>query len=829
MKIKKIGLNNYGRFGSKDLDLEFDRGLNVVYGRNEAGKSTLRNALSELMYGFQAKKAEKHPYYTSGALNLTGEYFDDRNEVITVQRTLDAHAEGQKIIGSHIADIGNVTINEMNAVPFLLYKGLFEMDLADLIKLDDRKWSEVEEQIALQYGLSNMLTPQQVLSSLEDEMHLLWRPHNRGKYKVKDIDEKLLELGDKRRELKRTRKDFEGKLKQKKEIETEIQNVSKAMAEKTQWLENSEAQLEAYRNLSEIRVIETELAAQEYSHLQLDEYSYLVRENEKLRDEKAELDKEIGDLQLGRVKLTELESTLIASDGDRFSEIYHVYKSTLDSYCEAREDLKRSRIAVENKSLELTADPWNDALMNYWSVINIAELDKAVRRRMLFSFRSGLPWILILLGTAIAAAGYYYEENLLLGAGGLVAAASVMAMLGSMSNKPFEFGEIQFNDGIWHNRDVFIEACDKMKQLADGFGQKAEKVESYRSTFKNSKRVLEDTLKQYGLDTEENLDASIAKVHSSLKSSKTKSQDLKLYQSSLSSLNGRKRKLSHTLMMNQQKLNVFKNELVKISDSTEEALSRLEQLAALELRRNILLQKLEVFDKEHPEWTEYRKFSDFDQRVENAKTEHDALRSQREELRIKLMALVKDEERAFEDQRLDAIEAQIEMLECERASVINEYNELRMMHSIISFADETFRKKYQPNLLKRASKLMSAFTDGHYDVIVTSGNGELQINDTKKGQFIPVHDRLSRGTLEQVYMAMRLAIAETIDKTDQKLPLVLDEVFVNWDHERLENALLAIQEISKERQIVYLTCHDWMADKMSSYYGASKIDLTING
>ncbi|GKT25563.1 hypothetical protein ADUPG1_004648, partial [Aduncisulcus paluster] len=105
-------------------------------------------------------------------------------------------------------------------------------------KLDGRKWSEVEEQIALQYGLANMLTPQRVLSDLEDEMHLLWRPHNRGKYLIKDIDEKLFELGDKKRDLVRLRKSFDERLMRKKEVESEIDAVSDHIKEKTLWINN---------------------------------------------------------------------------------------------------------------------------------------------------------------------------------------------------------------------------------------------------------------------------------------------------------------------------------------------------------------------------------------------------------------------------------------------------------------------------------------------------------------------------------------------------------------------------------------------------------------
>lgn len=134
-----------------------------------------------------------------------------------------------------------------------------------------------------------------------------------------------------------------------------------------------------------MRAIETERALYNFSHVQLDEYNFLVRENEKQREEKSEIEKEIAELQLSKVKLNKLENSLLLSkDGDDFVKLSLHYRNSLDIYNESRDDLKRSRNHIENKSLELTSDPWNDALMNYWRILNTAELDKAIRKKRLY-------------------------------------------------------------------------------------------------------------------------------------------------------------------------------------------------------------------------------------------------------------------------------------------------------------------------------------------------------------------------------------------------------------------------------------------------------------
>ncbi|WP_430885640.1 ATP-binding protein [Fusibacter sp. JL216-2] len=824
MKIKDIQLKGYGKFIHENVNLNFSKGLNVIYGKNEAGKSTIRHALSELLYGFQAKKVDKHPYYTGDTIHISGNYHDQSNETVRIERSFDTEAKGKKIMGPHLLEVGNTALSDIGQVPFYLYRGLFEMDLSDLVKLDGRKWTEVEEQIALQYGLDNMLTPQQVLSDLENEMHELWRPHNRGKFKVKSIDEKLFRLREDKRDHIIKRKSFEEKVKKKQSIEDEIKKLSDDIDKKTLWLQQSEAQLDAFRKLSEVREIEMKLASNNIEAIDLEDYHYLVRENESLRNEKSEIEKEIGHLQKNKVQLTDLEK--MAVNDHEISSLYHAYHSAYEAYSQQKDALKHAKTQIEQRSLELTSDPWNEALLNYWRVLNVTGLHKAVRNRLNVSFRSTSLWTLFLIGVAVALGGHYYEVNYARMGGGALSLLTLILMASSIGKKVFEYGDIQFNKGVWKSKDVFIDACEKMKQVSEGYHQQTVQVQALRDKYKKNQQKLEETMMRYGYEKGQDLEEKALEVLHCQNKSRDKEKEFDLYQSKLSDLNSRKRKVSHSLMMNQRKLNVYRNELEKLGGSVEEALEKLDTLIALDHRRKTLIEQLETFEISNPGLVMYKKFVDFDMRIETERNGIGAMKEKREDLRIELMALHKDEERIFEDQRLDAVEAEIEKLQEQRRATIDQYNQLKMTHTLIAFADKTFRKKFQPDLLTEASKLLDLFTDGRYNDIATGENGNIQVNDTKKGRFIPVHDYLSRGTLEQVYMALRLAVAQTIDKTEQKLPIILDEVFVNWDHERLNSALKALLVMSEERQIIYMTCHDWMAEKLSLEYGANQVTLS---
>lgn len=826
MRIKKIGIDNYGKFEAENNTVELKSGLNVILGENEAGKSTLRYALGELLYGFQSKKIDRHPYSTGDSIKLSGELEYTGGETVGIQRLLKNASEGQLIIGNHVSEIGNTVVENLKEIPYALYKGLFELDLSALVALDTQKWKQVEAQISLQYGLENILTPQHVLSQLENEMHLIWRPHNRGRYIVKEIDETLLSLKDKKRTLNKQKQSLEDRVSRKAKVEAEIQEMTQGIENASEWIKKAEHQLDAYKALSEIRKIEMELSAFDFESMRVETYNFLMLENEKLREEKVEIEQALKAIQSQRKSYSGLQEQLLISE-ERKEEILRrleAHKANAFSYDEDKTRVKQKKTVIEGKSLELTSDPWNDALMNYWSQLDLNGLEKTVKSRLRFSFGNIGLWIVLLLGISGIVGGVYLDKMELAYGGSALSLLGFLPMFGSFNRKPLEFGDIQFRDLVWKKKDIFIDACEKIADMAEELSACVNTFETTRQTYLGSKAKVEDLINELGLDNEYSLEENIKLILSGVENASQKEQTNKLLDANASIHNARKRKIGHALLMNQQKLTTFKNDLKKYGASPEEGLAMLERLAALKHRRDSLVEELDVYDKENPDMHAYRESLEFENSIKEEKQRFEGLKLDRENLKIEHMSLQKDEERIFEDVRLETIESEISKLEWERRSSIEKYNKLRMIHTMIKFADETFRSKYQPELLKRASALLELFTDGKYNQLAANESGGLQIKDTKRDRYIPVQDKLSRGTLEQIYLALRIAVAETIDQTENAIPILLDEVFVNWDKKRLEGALEVLTELSSKRQIVYFTCHEWMADRLVTV-GAHKVML----
>ena len=104
-------------------------------------------------------------------------------------------------------------------------------------------------------------------------------------------------------------------------------------------------------------------------------------------------------------------------------------------------------------------------------------------------------------------------------------------------------------------------------------------------------------------------------------------------------------------------------------------------------------------------------------------------------------------------------------------------------------------------------KYMGRITENRYlKVRVDDGTFALRIwSNEKKGDVDP--EMLSRGTIDQLYLAARLSLVKIICE-GRRPPLLLDDLFVTFDSRRLEKAMEVLRDFSTEQQIIIFTCSD---------------------
>ncbi|WP_442601342.1 AAA family ATPase [Paenibacillus sp. KN14-4R] len=139
-----------------------------------------------------------------------------------------------------------------------------------------------------------------------------------------------------------------------------------------------------------------------------------------------------------------------------------------------------------------------------------------------------------------------------------------------------------------------------------------------------------------------------------------------------------------------------------------------------------------------------------------------------------------------------------------------EYAACAFAAHLLRKAREMYERERQPGVLMRASRYFQEMTQGRF-IGVRAPFGENKLEAVKpSGQGVePAF--LSRGTAEQLYLAMRFALAEEY-ASRAVVPMIMDDILVNFDQQRMECCLKQLQEISGQRQLLLFTCHEHVRD-----------------
>ena len=151
---------------------------------------------------------------------------------------------------------------------------------------------------------------------------------------------------------------------------------------------------------------------------------------------------------------------------------------------------------------------------------------------------------------------------------------------------------------------------------------------------------------------------------------------------------------------------------------------------------------------------------------------------------------------------LDARRGELERAIGERRE---EYDALSLAMTALDEANAQLQERMSPALNHRSGELLSRLTGGVYDQV--SLTREFEALAGRSGDVTPRKLlTLSRGTADQLYLAVRLAVCDLVLPGDDPAPLVLDDALVNFDDERLNLALDLLRDLAQQRQILLFTC-----------------------
>lgn len=243
----------------------------------------------------------------------------------------------------------------------------------------------------------------------------------------------------------------------------------------------------------------------------------------------------------------------------------------------------------------------------------------------------------------------------------------------------------------------------------------------------------------------------------------------------------------------ENKLEYFIQNQTAIEKEIQEAEKRIDETTDQEIENisakyNTVLTRPEVFNLFEKEQNQYQNNKTTEE-LNNEKVRYNSFVYQLEHIQEEIEGLPRKEE--------------------EYTSLREEKKELQDKNKAISQAKVWLEKAYEqmqmnitPKLTENLSKNMSKISSGKYQKIVINSENKILIED-EKGQYIPI-ERLSIGTIDQMYLALRLSMVNQL--SSEKMPIILDESFAYFDHERLKNILAFLAIELKKHQVILLTC-----------------------
>ena len=182
---------------------------------------------------------------------------------------------------------------------------------------------------------------------------------------------------------------------------------------------------------------------------------------------------------------------------------------------------------------------------------------------------------------------------------------------------------------------------------------------------------------------------------------------------------------------------------------------------------------------------------------------------------------IKYESLKFEEKNLNEKIEKLINIEEEISINKEKYEDLKRLEKSFETTKKILEKSYEkmkngisPKFTKNLSQRISEITNGKYNNINLNNDNEI-IVELENGNYLPIN-RLSTGTIDQIYFSLRLSMLDELSQ--EKLPIILDETFAYWDDERLENIFKFLINESEKRQIIIFSCSNREYNLLNKLY-----------
>jgi len=248
VRIERLDIAAFGRLADFDTGDAPLPSLVVVLGPNEAGKSTVFEFLTTLLYGFLPASRDLNPLVPWGSDEARGSLMlrlhDGRTAEVT--RRLRSQPAGQLVLEDRTTDLRNQPVPWVEHVPRRVFRQVFAVTLGELASLDEETWVRIQDRVIGSMGAADLRPVREVATELEREASELWRPNRRGNQKVRDARERMRALRARRRDAAERDRELRAKV-------DELERTRRTLQARRDRRARDEAEVERARLLAPVR------------------------------------------------------------------------------------------------------------------------------------------------------------------------------------------------------------------------------------------------------------------------------------------------------------------------------------------------------------------------------------------------------------------------------------------------------------------------------------------------------------------------------------------------------------------------------------------------
>ncbi|BAI80849.1 hypothetical protein DEFDS_1388 [Deferribacter desulfuricans SSM1] len=798
-----------------EFNLHFNKGLNIIYGPNESGKTTLLHLFRYILYPFEKKSK---PWFLDYLQSKATIYFLENSYEIYYDKNKQRFIPNDSLFKS-------IALN----IDFKTFKNSFSISIEDLISFDFLTHLKNRTDILLQAtSISDFKNISNIKQEFDKKLSSLFK--ERGKNPV--INSLIIEINKLEKDieyLKSQIEQFDDEYISLEELSKKELSLKRKLNELKDRIDLNNKLLTPFDSYLDIVVLEnrkseleSELLVKNEDYKQVKELQSNI-ENVKREIENIEIEVSVLGKKLDEYNNNQVDENVLMRILALFNEVKMLDENELLENLKNLENSSFYKLiskydVKDFKVILIGLTEKKDKLK-----VKIENLDRKIETMK--AEQNKYKNAFILFGVLSLVSLFLVKKDVLIGLVGFTIFLFLSFFIfnkGRKLNKDLKLIEKEKDDNqkeldttIDEIKNFELEGEITLKDLQKFFDDIEQTADEYKGLQGHLKKIKELKIlcKEIGLKLE---DAEFEKkIKMMLANSDYRQKlvnDKVVYEEKLQRKREQLRLLENKINDKLKELGVESledlekgveryNELISLEKEIIVKKERFQKLFGLKYESyKIKINSLNKYDIE-------KEINKLQEEISIYEDELNSILKSKSEINGKLKILVNKSE-------LSEKEGTIELLKEKLKYNIQIYLDYFYAFNLLENTLKRFEKEFQPELLQKASVYFEKVTDGRYKKIITDFEGDYFVEGSNTQ--IKTIEQLSSGTRDQLFLALRLAFIDFIDN-ELNLPIFFDEVTANFDEEREDLFIKSLKMLSDKRQVFLFTCKYSLAEKLKSF------------